>query len=35
MNLIQTQDWTPVFIKSSNPSNSKKEIVERKQQMMK
>ena len=35
MNLTQTQDWTPVFIKSSNPSKvipMKKEIVERKQQ---
>jgi ribosome-binding protein aMBF1 (putative translation factor) len=35
MNLMQTQDWTPVFIKSSNPSKvipMKKEIVERKQQ---
>lgn len=35
MNSIQTQDWTPVFIKSSNPSKViplKKEIIERKQQ---
>ena len=38
MNLIQTQDWTPVFIKSSNPSKVipiKKEIIERKPQTTK
>ena len=34
MNLIQEQDWTPVYLKSHNPSKVipiKKQIVERKQ----